>query len=317
MTVTGSAHNGHTRAVAGQSIGVVKGKTTVLDSLDLNLTARAVTGILGPSGCGKTTLLRAIAGVQIHTGELTVLGRPAGHASLRSQIGYAAQGAAVYSDLTVAENVRYFGEVLGDAQDDGDHILERVGLTAQRNQIVGQLSGGQRARVNLAIALLGRPRLLLLDEPTVGLDPILGNELWQMFHDLARGGITLIVSSHVMDEAARCDELLLMRAGAVLAHTSASELRQRARTDDLEKAFLQASMTLIQRPHDLHRPPGSASATTRRPNTRHVDRRSVAAHGAAEIHVQLRAAILLNRTSATQHLPVRAHVPRDLNCDIA
>ncbi|GAA4080099.1 ABC transporter ATP-binding protein [Actinomadura miaoliensis] len=199
----------------------------------------SIVGLLGPSGCGKTTLIRAIVGVQIVTsGTVTVLGEPAGRPSLRRRVGYATQKPAVYADLSVAENLRYFASVLGAPRQDVDRVVAEVGLERQRDQLVATLSGGQLGRVNLAAALLGTPELVVLDEPTVGLDPVLRQELWALFRRLADRGVTLIVSSHVMDEAGRTDRLLLMREGRILADGAPAELRAAAGTDDLEQTFL-------------------------------------------------------------------------------
>jgi ABC-2 type transport system ATP-binding protein len=217
---------------------VVRGGHRVLDGLTLDIGA-GVTGLLGPSGCGKSTLLRSVVGVQaVVGGTVTVLGQPAGSAGLRHQIGYVTQAASVYDDLTVAENLRFFARVLGCPTDEVDRVVEAVDLGAHADAVVGRLSGGQRSRASLAVALLGRPRLLVLDEPTVGLDPVLRRELWRLFHELADGGAAVLVSSHVMDEAERCDELLLMRDGAVLAQDTPAAIKERAGADDVESAFL-------------------------------------------------------------------------------
>ncbi|GAA0968505.1 ABC transporter ATP-binding protein [Acrocarpospora macrocephala] len=198
-----------------------------------------VTGLLGPSGCGKTTLIRSIVGVQVVAGgEVTVLGEPAGSPNLRRTIGYSTQNPAIYRDLSVQENLRYFAAVLGAPRNDVDRVLAEVGLTGQRRQLGGTLSGGQLSRASLAVSLLGSPELLLLDEPTVGLDPVLRKELWTLFQGLADRGVTLVVSSHVMDEAARCQRLLILRDGEILADDSPEALRDRTRTTDLEEAFL-------------------------------------------------------------------------------
>jgi ABC-2 type transport system ATP-binding protein len=216
---------------------VVRGGRAVLRDVSVAVEAGAVTGLLGPSGCGKTTLMRVIVGVQrIAAGEVIVLGEPAGLPALRHRIGYLPQAPSVYSDLTVEENLRYFAAI---AQIDRvDAMLETVGLTPLRRQVVASLSGGECARVSLAIALLGEPELLVLDEPTVGLDPVLRAELWTEFRRLAAGGTTLLVSSHVMDEAAECDALLLMRDGRMLEQTTPAALRRRTGERDLGRAFL-------------------------------------------------------------------------------
>jgi ABC-2 type transport system ATP-binding protein len=226
-------------AVNVVDLKVSRGGHEVLHGLTFQVPRGAVVGLLGPSGCGKTTLMRALVGVQIvASGTVQVLGHPAGSRPLRDKVGYSTQNPAVYADLTVRENLRYFCSVLGAPRSDVDRVIEEAGLGGQRDQVVGSLSGGQRGRASLAVALLGSPELIVLDEPTVGLDPVLRNELWTMFHKLAENGATLIVSSHVMDEAARCERLLLMREGSILADETPQELRDRTGTDDLEEAFL-------------------------------------------------------------------------------
>jgi ABC-2 type transport system ATP-binding protein len=235
------------RAIEVEGLRVVRGGQEVLHGISLSVRRGAVTGLLGPSGCGKTTLMRAIVGVQIVAGgTVEVLGLPAGSPGLRSRvsrharerIGYVTQAPSVYGDLTVLENLRYFAAIVGAGPERVDAVLEAVSLTARRGQMTASLSGGERARVSLATALLGRPELLVLDEPTVGLDPVLRAELWRMFHELAAQGTTLLVSSHVMDEAAECDWLLLMRDGALLAQTTPQLLRDRTGETDLGRAFL-------------------------------------------------------------------------------
>jgi len=217
---------------------VVRGRTRALDGLDLDL-GGGVTGLLGPSGCGKTTLMRALVGVQrLTAGSVTVLGEEAGSRPLRSRVGYVTQAASVYDDLSVRENLTFFATVLGVGQAEVERSLGEVDLLGQRDQVVGRLSGGQRSRVSLAVALLTEPDLLVLDEPTVGLDPVLRRDLWALFHRLADAGSAVLVSSHVMDEAERCDRLLLMREGAIIADGSPAEIRERTGADDIEGAFL-------------------------------------------------------------------------------
>lgn len=226
-------------AVEVKDLVVVRGGRTVLPGFSATVGVGSVTGLLGPSGCGKTTLLRAIVGTQrIRSGTVTVLGEPAGGKELRSRVGYVTQAPSVYLDLRVRENLGYFAALVGSTGADVDRVLRDVGLADRGNDLVGQLSGGQRARVSLAAALLSRPEVLVLDEPTVGLDPVLRVELWQRFADLARAGTTLLVSSHVMEEAGRCDELLLLREGRLLAQSTPAQLRAESGTDDLEEAFL-------------------------------------------------------------------------------
>lgn len=226
-------------AIRTDGLEVVRGGNRVLRSISLTVRPESVTGLLGPSGSGKTTLMRSIVGAQIIAGgEVSVLGRPAGSGELRSEVGYVTQAPSVYLDLTVAENLDYFASIVGVGAEQVREILVTVGLEDFGDRIVGSLSGGERARVSLATALLNRPRLLVLDEPTVGLDPVLRAELWQEFHDLAHAGTTLLISSHVMDEAGECDHLLLMRDGALLRQCRPDELREETGEDDLGKAFL-------------------------------------------------------------------------------
>jgi ABC-2 type transport system ATP-binding protein len=225
--------------VRASGLTVIRSGNEILHELTFEVPAGQVTGLLGPSGCGKTTLIRALAGTQrIARGELTVLDRRAGDPRLRTAVAYAAQTAAVYADLSVEENVRYFAAVLGAPAADVARVIDAVDLGRLRSRLVAALSGGERSRVSLAIALLGTPRMLLLDEPTVGLDPVLREQLWDLFGRLAQDGLTLLVSSHVMDEAARCHSLLLMRAGAILAQDTPDALRARTGEDDLGQAFL-------------------------------------------------------------------------------
>lgn len=226
-------------AVTVDRLRVRRGGHEVLRGLSFAVPRGSVTGLLGPSGCGKTTLMRAVVGVQGGVeGGVSVLGAPAGSAALRTRIGYATQSPAVYADMTVAECLRYFAAVLRAPRADVARVIGEVGLDTAADTLIGQLSGGQRGRASLAVALLGSPELLVLDEPTVGLDPVLRDELWTLFHRLAADGVTLLVSSHVMDEAARCQRLLLMREGRLLADDSPDELRRATGTDDLDQAFL-------------------------------------------------------------------------------
>jgi ABC-2 type transport system ATP-binding protein len=226
-------------AIEADGLRVVRGGREVVHDLTFKAPRGSVVGLLGPSGCGKTTVMRAVVGVQIVAGgTVTVLGHPAGSRELRRRVGYATQNPALYADLTVRENLRYFASVLGVRRGDPDRVIEEVGLGDARDQTASSLSGGQLHRASLAIALLGEPDLLVLDEPTVGLDPVLRAELWELFHELADRGATLLISSHVMDEAARCERLLLMRDGLLLADDTPEALRATTGTQDLEDAFL-------------------------------------------------------------------------------
>jgi len=236
------ASGGSTPGVAAVSVAgltVVRGTVTAIDAISFDVPQGEVTGLLGPSGCGKSTLMRAIVGVQIvASGDVTVLGAPAGSPGLRSRVGYVTQAPSIYVDLTVRGNLRYFATILGAPDDAVEQVLDDVDLRGEADRLVGQLSGGQRSRVSLASALLGSPDLLVLDEPTVGLDPVLRRDLWALFHRLADAGTTLLVSSHVMDEASRCDRLLLMRDGHLLADGTPAELLARTGSSDIESAFL-------------------------------------------------------------------------------
>ncbi|MFI2237793.1 ABC transporter ATP-binding protein [Streptomyces chrestomyceticus] len=243
----GTTAAGTAAAVRARALTVVRGHRTVLDHLDFDVPPGRITGLLGPSGCGKSTLMRAVVGTQAKvTGTLDVLGHPAGHAGLRPRIGYVTQSPAIYDDLTVRQNLDYFAAVLrpgraarAERRESVRRAVAEVDLAPHADDLAGNLSGGQRSRVSLAVALLGAPELLVLDEPTVGLDPVLRRDLWQLFHRLAADrGATLLVSSHVMDEAERCHRLLLMREGRILAEDTPDALRTRTGTTTVEEAFL-------------------------------------------------------------------------------
>src|SRR3954452_25256540 len=222
-----------------RGLTVDRGGQRVLDALDLTIEQGSVTGLLGPSGCGKSTLMRSLVGVQeLAGGSVRIAGVEAGSKQLRHRIGYVTQAPSVYADLTVAENLTFFARVLGADADAVTAAITTVDLSEFADQPVEQMSGGQRSRDSLAVALLGSPDLLVLDEPTVGLDPVLRRDLWALFHRLADAGAALLVSSHVMDEAERCDQLLLMREGAILAHDTPAAIKERAGVADVESAFL-------------------------------------------------------------------------------
>jgi ABC-2 type transport system ATP-binding protein len=226
-------------AIAVEHLVVVRGHHAVLDDITVTVPTGQVTGLLGPSGSGKTTLMRSIMGVQrIRSGTVTVLGRPAGTPALRSLVSYVTQAPSVYRDLTVAQNVNYFAALQGKTKRAAGVAIKDVGLDSYSDNLVGALSGGQQSRVSLACAIVGDPQLIVLDEPTVGLDPVLREELWARFHAMAAAGITLLVSSHVMDEASRCAQLLLIRDGALIANDTPAAIRTRTGEPDLEQAFL-------------------------------------------------------------------------------
>jgi ABC-2 type transport system ATP-binding protein len=226
-------------AIDIRDLHVRRGGKLILPGISLRVARGGVTGLLGPSGSGKTTLMRAVVGVQIvERGRLTVLGRPAGTPALRRRVAYVTQAPSIYADLTVAENLRYFARILGAPPQRIEEVIRLVGLTGQTKQVARTLSGGELSRASLAVALLGEPELLVLDEPTVDVDPILRRELWRSFYALADAGATLLISSHVMDEAARCHELVLMRSGRVIATGTPAELLERTHSDELEDAFV-------------------------------------------------------------------------------
>jgi len=242
-------------AVVARQLVVRRGRSEILHGVDVHVPAGQVVGLLGPSGAGKTTLMRAIVGAQrTSSGTIEVFGRPAGHRSLRRELGYMAQSTAIYDDLTVEQNLDYFRRVLGAPTSDVDRVVAEVGLGSVRRNLGARLSGGQRSRVSLGIALLGAPRLLVLDEPTVGLDPVLREELWTLFARLAASGTTLLVSSHVMDEARRCDRLRLMRDGRIIADDTPDGLLAATAASDHDEAFLR----LVERDDAMRREEGAA-----------------------------------------------------------
>lgn len=233
------ADSSGTAAVTVENLGVTRGKVKVLHEVSFQIPTGRITGLLGPSGSGKTTLIRSVVGVQkVTEGRVTVLGRPAGEPTLRNDVGYVTQAASVYRDLSVIDNVRYFGAMHGRSASQAQEAVDAVGLSNMAKRKAADLSGGQFSRVSLACALVSKPSLLLLDEPTVGLDPVLRAELWSQFAQMAASGTTLVISSHVMEEAGHCDSLLLLRDGALLSQLTPEELRHRGRTQDLELAFL-------------------------------------------------------------------------------
>jgi len=226
-------------AVSVKQLHVHKGDTAAVNGVTFELTRGSVTGLIGPSGSGKTTLMRTLMGAQVFQhGEVTILGHHAGSADLRPRIGYVTQSPAVYKDLTVEQNLKYFGRIVGASRGQIKELLARLDLTRQRKQLASDLSGGQLARASLAVALLGDPELLILDEPTVGQDPVLRDELWKLFRELAEDGKTILVSSHIMNEASHCDRLLVMRDGKLVADTTAKGLMSETHTHDLDDAFL-------------------------------------------------------------------------------
>lgn len=217
------------------------GTMRALDGVTLRVKTGEIYGLLGPNGAGKTTLIRAIVGlVAPESGTVTVLGSRMPNLDILGSVGYMTQAAALYPDITVEENLRFFAAISG-ADGNVDEVLRVVELEPRRNSVVATLSGGMRQRCSLACALVHRPRLLLLDEPTVGVDPQLRVQFWEHFRQMAAAGTTIVVSSHVMDEAERCQRLGLIRFGKLLAEGTPSEVRASAGTNNLEEAFLKLS----------------------------------------------------------------------------
>ncbi|MEU6859603.1 ABC transporter ATP-binding protein [Glycomyces sp. NPDC046736] len=226
-------------AISVAGLVVDRGGNPVLRGVDTEIAAGSVTGLLGPSGSGKTTFIRAVVGTQkVKGGTVNVLGHPAGSKPLRRRVAYVTQDASIYRDLSVKANVAYFAALYGRDKHEAMRAIERVGMGDHANKLAGNLSGGQKTRTSLACALVIEPEVLVLDEPTVGLDPVIREELWDQFRDLAAGGATLLVSSHVMDEADRCDRLLLLREGRFIADDTPAQLRASTRAANLEAAFL-------------------------------------------------------------------------------
>ena len=253
-----------TPAVHIENVRINRGGRTVIDSISLSVPAGIITGLLGPSGCGKTTLMRTIVGAQkITAGSATAFGQPVGARSLRRRIGYVTQSPSIYPDLSTVENVRYFARLYGVDKKRACEVIDAVGLTAKKSELAGNLSGGQQGRVSLACALVCDPDLLILDEPTVGLDPVLRAELWQQFKGLAAQGKTLLISSHAMDEARHCAGLILMRDGKILAHAAPDAIMRRTACANLESAFVR----LVSNDQPSNRPaPRPMNANRSAPN---------------------------------------------------
>jgi ABC-type multidrug transport system ATPase subunit len=252
-------------AVRVEHLTVVRGRTRAVDNVSFELHKGTLVGLLGPSGCGKTTLMRSLVGTQVvSSGIITLLGEPAGSSRLRDRVGYVTQVPSVYGDLTVRENLTYFATILGASSEAVERVIADVDLSDHTVSLVGRLSGGERARVSLATALLGSPSLLILDEPTVGLDPLLRRSLWSLFHRLASTGTTLLVSSHVMDEAERCERLLLMRDGRILADTTPAGLLSSTASEDFESAFVALIEGEALGEHGVPRTGGGRALSSRR-----------------------------------------------------
>jgi ABC-2 type transport system ATP-binding protein len=228
-------------AVDVDGVAVRFGKQQALDGVTLRVRRGEVYGLLGPNGAGKTTLIRSLVGlVAPERGTVTVLGQRIPQLDVLAHIGYMTQQAALYPDLSAEENVHFFGAIYGRVDGVRD-ALELVDLWDRRKSVVSTLSGGMRTRLSLACALVHKPDLLLLDEPTVGVDPQLRVQLWDRFRKMASAGTSIVVSSHVMDEAERSDRLGLIRFGKLLAEGTVAEIKATAGVDRLEDAFLKLS----------------------------------------------------------------------------
>jgi ABC-2 type transport system ATP-binding protein len=306
-------------AIRIDGLRVVRGGNVVIPDLDLDVGAGVVTGLLGPSGSGKTTLMRAIVGVQIVArGSVRVLGMEAGSPELRPRIGYVTQAPSVYADLSVRENLRYFGRVVGAPATRVDEVLAVVALADVAARPVRRLSAGQRSRVALATALLGRPQVLVLDEPTVGLDPVLRRDLWDMFHTLAADGAAMLVSSHVIDEAERCDTLVLLRDGRVLAAEPPESLLARTGAGGMDEAFLALAKERERRGDACNGGTCAAPAAPRSPDTRARAARPAAPAEALQVGVRGGGRGLRpDRRPARRPLSVHVDVRRDLDRDAA
>jgi ABC-2 type transport system ATP-binding protein len=219
------------------------GSTKALRHVNLEIPAGKITGFIGPSGAGKTTLIKCIVGcLKAPPHAVKVLGYEAGSVQLRQHVAYMTQELSVYTDLTVGENLIYFSRMQGQSKSAAAKtvkaLLGALDMPDKGSALVSSLSGGQKQRVSLAVALIGSPKLMVLDEPTVGLDPVLRDRLWELFHSLAAHGTSLIISSHSMGEAQRCEDLVLLREGRVVAHSSPQELMQATGSSSVEAAFL-------------------------------------------------------------------------------
>lgn len=228
-----------TSAISISKLIVIRAGKTIVHQFDLEIESGKILGLLGPSGSGKTTIMRSVVGLQhLTSGTISVFEIPAGHKSLRTRVSYSTQDASIYRDLTCSENIDYFRAMQGNSSSSTDEILELVDLSKNRKQLAATLSGGERARLALATALVGKPEILILDEPTVGLDPLLRRDLWKLFHRFTSEGKTLLVSSHMMEEADHCDELVLMRDGAILAKGSPAQLRKESDQETMDSVFI-------------------------------------------------------------------------------
>ena len=226
-------------AIVIDDLKVTRGSRRVLKGVSISLEKGSITGLLGPSGSGKSTLIRSIAGVQkVESGTVTILGRPAGSRAARASVGYMTQASAAYKDLTVRENVAHWARIARAPASAADEIISQLRLTDRAHALASNISGGQASRLSLACTMVGNPPVLLLDEPTVGLDPVLREEIWDLIRERAAAGTTVLVSSHVMDEAQRCDSLIFIREGGILATGTADDILEETATSSMDAAFL-------------------------------------------------------------------------------
>lgn len=218
-------------------------KFTAVDRLDLNIEPGIVYGLLGPNGSGKTTTIRMLCGLtKPDSGESSALGISSHSKQLASAIGYMPQDVALYNDLSVGQNLDLYGELQGMSKSSirsrKDELLALVELKGWEDAVLAKLSGGMKRRASLICAMIHSPKLLILDEPTVGVDPELRDSFWKHFDELKRAGVTVLITTHYMDEARNCDKVGFIRQGRLIAEGSPSEIASRAGTDDLEQAFL-------------------------------------------------------------------------------
>lgn len=230
-------------AIRVQGVSKSYGKKEVLHGIDLDVRRGEIFGLLGPSGSGKTTLVRLMTGIdRAALGEVRLLGERLPNLSLFRQIGYMAQSDALYLELTGKENLEFFASLFGMSgsvrRKRIEEVMELVDLTPHLDKPAGAYSGGMRRRLSLAVALIHRPAVLLLDEPTVGIDPVLRQSIWQELYALRRTGTTIVITTHVMDEADKCDRLGMIRDGSLIAVGSPAELLERANAATIEEAFL-------------------------------------------------------------------------------
>ena len=230
-------------AVRLEKLTKTYGPITALDGLSIRIPRGVIYGVLGPNGAGKTTTIRAIAGlVDVDCGSVEILGGNPGDRTVQARLGYMPQSPALYEELSVRENVAFFSACYGagSAGEQADSIA-LVGLEDRADSLVRTLSGGMRQRASLACAIPHNPELLLLDEPTAGVDPQLRVTFWNHFQRMASAGTTILVSSHIMDEAERCDRLGLILGGKLLAEGSADDIQKQAAARNLEDAFIKLS----------------------------------------------------------------------------